>query len=153
MRPLLFAPAALLLAAAAFAQSAPPVPTTQCGADSAAFSVQLPQTVLANGQPLAAGSYQVRITAERPAPAVGQSPAGECWIEFVQDHAVVGKEMASVVPAADIDAVAKGPAPRPSAARVDLLKGGEYLRVWLNDAGTHYLVNMPVERVVRDERR
>jgi hypothetical protein len=42
--------------------------------------------------------------------------------------------------------VAKGPEPKPNAARVDLLKGGEYLRVWMNSAGTHYIVNLAVAR-------
>jgi hypothetical protein len=54
--------------------------------------------------------------------------------------------MASVVSAEDIGAVAKGPEPKPNSARVDLLKGGEYLRVWMNNAGTHYIVNLPVAR-------
>jgi hypothetical protein len=76
---------------------------------------------LANGKSLAAGTYQVRITTERPAPAAGQSAAGECWVEFLKSGSV-GSEVASVVSGGDIGAVAKGPQPKPNAARVDLLK-------------------------------
>ena len=101
---------------------------------------------LANGQPLAAGDYQLRITTERPAPAAGQSPAAECWVEFVRGGAVAGREVASVISAEEIGTVAKGPGPKPHAVRVDLLKGGDYLRIWLNSAGTHYIVNLPVWR-------
>jgi hypothetical protein len=101
---------------------------------------------LADGKPLAAGTYQVRITTERPAAAVGQSANAACWVEFVKAGTVSGREVASVVSTDDIRTVAKGPAPKPSAFRVDLLKEGEYLRVWMNSGGTHYIVNMPVAR-------
>jgi hypothetical protein len=108
--------------------------------------VRLPHAVIANGNPLAAGSYQLRITTDRPSAAVGQSPTGECWVEFVKNGDVVGRELASVIPAEDIRAVIKSPEPKPSEARVDLLKGGDYLRVWLNNGGTHYLLNLSISR-------
>ena len=135
---------AVLASAAAFAQSAPPL-LGSCGAQVTTFKdVHLPQRVLADGKPLGAGAYDVRVTAEHPAPALGQSAAGECWVEFLQDGAIVGREVASVIAANDIAAVAKGPAPKPNTARVDVLKGGEHVRVWINAAGTHYLVNLSV---------
>jgi hypothetical protein len=137
----------MIISATASGQTTPPFTGARCDPEAIAFSnVRLPQAVLANGEPLPAGAYQVRITAERPAPAVGQSPKGEIWVEFAKDGAVAGREVASVVSAEDIGAVAKGPEPKPNAVRVDLLKGGEYLRVWMNSAGTHYIVNMPVAR-------
>ncbi len=98
--------------------------TAVCDAQTATFNIQLPQTVLANGQRLAAGAYVVRITAEHPAPAAGQSPNAECWVEFVRGGAVAGRELASVVPTEEIGAIAKGPAPQPNQSRVDLLKEG-----------------------------
>lgn len=141
-----FAFLAMFMTAVASAQT-PPAVGAKCGTETVRFSnVRLPQPVLANGKSLAAGTYEVRITTERPTPAVGQSATAECWVEFVQAGNVSGREMASVVSSQDIGTVAKGPAPKPSAFRVDLLKEGEYLRVWMNSDGTHYIVNMPVAR-------
>lgn len=135
---------ACAVAASAFGQAAPPTLGT-CGGPQTTFkNVRLAQPVLANGQPLDAGVYEVRITTERPAPALGQSAAGECWVEFLKDGAVAGREVASVLGSADIEVVAKGPVPKPNTARVDALKGGEHLRVWINSAGTHYLINLMV---------
>ncbi len=56
------------------------------------------------------------------------------------------REVASVVSTEAIGTVAKGSAPKPSTSRVDALKEGEYLRIWMNSGGTHYIVNMPVAR-------
>jgi hypothetical protein len=86
------------------------------------------------------------ITTERPRPAAGQSTTAECWVEFLKMGSVTGREVASVISTEDIGTVAKGPAPKPSASRVGLLKEGEYLRVWMNSGGVHYIVNMPVAR-------
>lgn len=140
--------AAVLVATSAAAQPRSPFLAATCNPAAAVTfeDVRLPQAVVANGNPLGAGSYQVRITTERPKAAIGQSPTGECWVEFVKNGNVVGREIASVVPADEIGAVAKGPEPKPTEARVDLLKGGDYLRIWLNDGGTHYLVNLSVSR-------
>jgi hypothetical protein len=136
----------MLVAATASAQTTP-FAVSRCDPEAVTFTnIRLPQPVLANGKSLAAGTYQVRITTERPAPAAGQSATGECWVEFLKGGSVAGSEVASVVSGGDIGAVAKGPQPKANAARVDLLKGGEYLRVWMNGAGTHYIVNMPVAR-------
>ncbi len=110
-------------------------------------TVRLPQAVMADGHRLAAGSYQVRITNDRPTPGAGQSPTGECWVEFVKGGSVAGREVASVIPADEIGPVAKKETkPAAGASRVDMLKGGEFLRVWMNRAGTHYMVNMPIAR-------
>ena len=138
--------AALFIAAAASAQTAP-FAVSKCDPATITFTnVRLPQAVLADGKGLAAGTYQMRVTTERPTPAVGQSPNAECWVEFVKTGVVAGREVASVVSTEDIGTVAKGPAPKPSTSRVDVLKEGEYLRIWMNSGGTHYIVNMPVAR-------
>ena len=138
---------AVFIATAASAQTSSPFAVEKCDPEAVTFSnVHLPQAVLANGQPLSAGTYQIRITTERPTPAIGQSPTGECWVEFVKSGAVAGREVASVVSADEIGAVVKGPGPKPDAVRVDLLTGGEYLRVWMNSGGTHYIVNLSVAR-------
>ena len=109
-------------------------------------SIHLTQAVMADGKVLPAGTYQVRLTNDRPTPAAGESPGGERWIEFVKNGTVAGREVATVVSADDIDTIAKGSRPKADASRVDVLKGGDYVRVWINRAGTNYIVNMPPAR-------
>lgn len=94
-------------------------------------TVNLPKAVMADGKLLPAGTYQVRLTTDAPTPGVGQSPGSERWIEFVRNGTVAGREVATVIPAGDINAVAKGPSPSVNRARVDVLKGGEYIRLWM----------------------
>ena len=106
-------------------------------------SVRLPAAVRANGQPLAAGTYTVRLTADNGTPVVGQSTASARWVEFVQGGQVKGRELATVVAASDIARVGKTKTPPgPGTSRVELLKGADYLRVWCNSGGTHYLVHL-----------
>jgi hypothetical protein len=120
---------------------------SQSAADTATIgTVHLTQAVLADGKPLAAATYQVRLTSDQPTAAVGQSAGAERWVEFVKDGKVAGREIATVVAAPDIGAIAKGPQPAANGSRVDVLKGGDYLRVWINKAGTNYIVNMPLAR-------
>ena len=108
-------------------------------------SVTLKRAVKANGQPLAAGTYTVRLTDEDAKPAVGQSAGSERWVEFVRGGKVVGREMASVVSDADIAQVANGPGkPARGGTRVDTLKGDEFVRVWINRGTNHYLIHLPV---------
>lgn len=106
-------------------------------------TVHLPKTVLADGKPLPAGTYQVRLSNEAPKPAIGQSPDSEKYVEFVKNGKVVGRELAVVVPASEVSKIAKGPHPTGNGARVDVLKGGNYVRVWIAKGGTHYIINMP----------
>lgn len=115
-------------------------------AQTALGTVHLTQAALADGKPLAAGTYQVRLTNEQPTPAAGQSPNAERWVEFIKNGTVAGREVATVISAEDIGAVAKRPAPKADGSRVDVLKDGEYVRVWITRAGVHYIVNMPVAR-------
>lgn len=137
------------IAGAASAQTAPFV-LAKCDADAPVLgTVQLPQAVLADGKRLIAGTYQVRLTSDRPTPAPGQSPNAECWVEFLKNNIVVGREVAVILSNADIGAVAKGPAPKPNAARVDVLKGGEYIRAWLNHASANYILNLPIAAETR----
>jgi hypothetical protein len=130
--------AALAAGSAGFAQgqAAP-------AAGSSLGSVTLPRPVLANGQTLAAGTYQVRLSADVPTPAVGQSPDGSRYVEFVRGGQIVGREVATVISAAEVDQVAKGRRVPLGTSRVDLLLGGDYLRVWINSGGTHFIIHMP----------
>lgn len=105
-------------------------------------SVHIPRKVMADGQPLAAGTYTVRLTDETVSPVVGQPAGSERWVEFLQRGQVKGRELASVIAGDAVKEVAKEKPPAAGRARVDLLKGGEYLRVWINHGGTHYLIHL-----------
>jgi hypothetical protein len=114
------------------------------GSSAPLGTVHLAKTVMADGKPLTAGTYQVRLTTEEAKPAVGQSPDAERYVEFVKNGKVVAREVATVISAADIGQVAKGAKPAPGTAKVEELKGGKYLRVWINKSGNNYLINLPV---------
>ena len=107
-------------------------------------SVRLPRAVMANGQALAAGTYAVRLSSEAVTPVVGQSAEGTRWVEFVQGNQVRGKELATVLSGDEVGAVVEGTRPASGTAKVELLKGEEYLRVWINGRGTHYLIHLAV---------
>ena len=48
-------------------------------------TVRLPKSVKADGKPLPAGTYQVRLTPQTATPdAKGQTPSLERWVEFVR---------------------------------------------------------------------
>jgi hypothetical protein len=134
---------AALLCVGAAAQTTPQgqVPTGQ----TALGSVNLPRAVMANGQTLAAGSYQLRLTAEAAQPTVPGIQM-ERWVEFLRGGKVVGREVVSIVPQAEVKDLQPGPdSPRAGAGstRVEMLKGDEYLRVWVNRGGVNYLLHLP----------
>src|SRR5438445_2592011 len=107
-------------------------------------TVHLTKKVMADGKPLAPGTYQVRLTSDAPKPAVGETPNAEKYVEFLRGGKVVAREVATVVSAADIGKIAKGPRPKGNnSSRVDTLKGGDYVRVWIVKGGENYIINMP----------
>jgi hypothetical protein len=128
--------AATAMPATLAAQTAPPAAGTVLG------TVNLPTRVLANGQPLAAGEYQVRLTGDSPPPVTGQSPEGARFVEFVRGGKVAGREIATVITNAEIAPLVDGPKPAAGGNRVEVLKGAEYLRVWINRGGTNYLIHL-----------
>ncbi len=69
-------------------------------------SVTLGRNVMADGKPLASGTYQVRLTTESPKPGAGQTPESERYVEFLRGGKVLGREVASIVSQADIEQVA-----------------------------------------------
>ena len=125
------------------AQPAGEVPT----GEMALGSVTIPRAVKADGKPLARGTYQVRLTAQNAqTPAPGASPNLERWVEFLQGGQVKGREVVSIVPAAEVKDLMPGPDKERAvnnSARVELLKGNEYLRVWINRRGVNYLIHLP----------
>jgi hypothetical protein len=122
-------------------EAAPSAPEGQV----ALGSVHLPKAVKADGKPLAAGTYQVRVTNDTASQeAKGQTKSLERWAEFMRGGKVVGREIVTIVPQADISKVQKDTPPKAGASKVEMLKGGDYVRVWINKGGNHYLMHLPV---------
>jgi len=120
--------------------TAPAVPA----GDLALGKVKLPRAVTADGKALPAGTYDVKLTAQAAKPtAVGTTEPLERWVEFAQGGTVKGREVVSIVPQAEIKMVVKDAPPAAGASKVQVLRGNEYLRVWINKAGNHYLIHLP----------
>ena len=121
-------------------EAAPSAPEGQI----ALGSVTLPKAVKADGKTLAAGTYQVRVTADTASQdAKGQTKSLERWAEFMKGGKVVGREVVTIVPQAEISKVQKDTPPKAGGSKVELLKGGDYYRVWINKGGNHYLLHLP----------
>ena len=114
------------------------------GSNTVLGTVHLAKKVMADGKPLAAGTYQVRLTGDAPKPGVGQAPDAEKYVEFVRGGKVVGREVATIVTSADAKAVIKGPRAPAGGSRVELLKGNDYIRIQINRGGNFYLIHLPV---------
>lgn len=143
--------AGTLIAGDAFAQhktpkqqpNTAPEPAAPSG-EVALGSVRLAKSLTADGKALAAGTYQVRVTAQEAKPeTVGQTEPLERWVEFLQKGEVKGREVVSIVPNAEVKEVVKDPPPRSGSYKVENLVGGDYVRVWVNRAGNHYLIYLP----------
>ena len=108
-------------------------------------TVHLPKAMTADGKPLPAGTYQVRLTAQESKPdAKGQTESLERWVEFVQKGTVKGREVVTIVPQAEVKNVVKDAPPASGGApKVQTLRGNEYVRVWFNKGGNHYLIYFP----------
>jgi hypothetical protein len=118
-------------------------PTAPAG-DLVLGTVHLAKATTADGKPLAAGTYTVRLTAQEAKPdAKGASENIERWVEFVQRGAVKGREVVSIVPSGEVKNVVKDPPPAAGMSKVQMLKGNEYMRVWFNKGGNHYLIYFP----------
>ena len=91
-----------------------PSPAAPAG-EIALGSVHFAKGVKADGKPLAAGTYQVRLTAQSASPpAKGQSEGLERWVEFRQGNQVKGREVVTIVPQSEISQVQKDAPPRPN---------------------------------------
>jgi len=117
----------------------PPVPMGEL----ALGSVRIRHNTMADGKSLPAGTYSVRLTpAEATPPAAGITEPYARWVEFSQGGDVKGREVVSIVPAAEIAGVANDPAPGRNRSKVEMLRNNEFVRVWINRDGNHYLVHL-----------
>jgi hypothetical protein len=133
----------------AFAASPAHAQGTKSGTTSLG-SVTLGKKVMADGKPLAAGTYQIRLTNDSPKPGVGQAPDAETYVEFVKGGKVVAREVATVISAEDMGKIAKSKRPAANTAKVETLKGNDYTRIWINRKNVNYLINLPTGSETRD---
>jgi hypothetical protein len=120
---------------------APTVPTGEL----VLGTVHLAKATTADGKPLPAGVYQVKLTAQEAKPdAKGASENTERWVEFLQKGAVKGREVVSIVPQNEVKNVVKDAPPAANGTpKIQTLKGNDYMRVWFNKGGNHYLIYFP----------
>lgn len=134
---LVYALLSIAVPAAAAAQSAPAL-----SPESGLPTVTIARPVTANGEPLAPGTYQIRITADRPTLPSGAPSEAQRWVEFLADGRVVAREIAEVLPLDDALPVGTSSASsRPPV--VQLLKEGDFVRVSIWQAGRRYLIYLP----------
>jgi hypothetical protein len=141
--------ASVLFVASAAAYTTAQSSTAQVPAGETVLgTVSIPRAVMADGKPLPAGRYTVRMTAQTATtPAPGALNELERWVEFVQGGQVRGRELVSIVPAEEVKMTMPGP-DMPgrvgrTGSRVEMLKGGEFLRVWIARGGHNYLIHLP----------
>jgi hypothetical protein len=134
----------LALAGALGAVSASQEKPAPSGSAGVLTAVHITRSVVVNGKPLPAGMYELRLTNERPTPLPGQSPDAERWVEFVANGSVVARETAEVLRDDDLPAEGASSVPTREGTRIDLLRGGEFLRISVKRGAERYLVYLPV---------
>ena len=125
---------------------AQPAITSAQTAGQSLGSVNVSRAVKANGEALPAGTYTLRLIPEDLSKVVGQTPSESRWVEFVKGGKVVAKEVATVLTGAEVKAVVDGAAPAAGTSQTQILKGNDYLRIWITRGGTHYLVHLTVPK-------
>jgi len=119
----------------------PPMPPTV----GVLGTVRIAHAVKADGQPLPAGTYQMRVTEQQASTAApGQTPQFERWAEFLQGGQVKGREVVTIVTPDAAKQVMKESFPPAGGYKAEVLKGGDYYRIWFNKNGTQYLVHFNI---------
>ena len=128
--------AMLLLASGASARQAP-----STRGDELLGTVTIGQPVLAGGKPLAPGTYTLRLSNEPVSARPGQSPDAQRRVDLVKNGMVVAREVAEVLRDEDAEP-GRAQVTRPG-VRVELLKGGEFVRVSVRRGSERYLIYLP----------
>ena len=115
-------------------------------AASSLGTVRITQPVMAGGKMLQPGTYEIRDTGEHTTPLPGQSADAQTYVEFVANGTVMARDIAELMPGLPAPVgtsgrTSGGPNARP---RVELLKGGDYMRVSTSHGGERYLIYLPV---------
>ena len=104
-------------------------------------SVEITRPVMAGGQMVQPGTYEVRLTGEHKEPLPGQSEDALQEFELVAAGTVAARDYAEVM--TDDAARPVGTSGGAGAApRVQLLRGGEFLRISAYQGGERYLIHL-----------
>ena len=106
-------------------------------------TVRFTQAVQVGGTSLPAGTYEVRLTGGHLAPLPGQSEEAEQRVELVSNGQVVAKDVATLIPVTTAAVV--GTSGGTSVGVVQMLKGGEFLRVSFNKGSERFLLHFAVK--------
>ena len=114
------------------------------GKSHAVATVTISEPVKADGKLLAPGTYEVWILDDRPDLGAGAPSSAQRVVELHQNGQMVAKEVAEVLPAGERPLGTSGAAgSRLGKAVVQKLRGGEFLRIAINDASGRYLIHLP----------
>jgi hypothetical protein len=106
--------------------------------------VRIPQTVLASGKPLPAGTYEIVVNEDRPTIHDMTSDA-QRTVDFLKDGMVVATEIAEVFPATERPVGTSSASGRPRAV-VQRLRTDNFMRIAVTSADARYLIHMPISQ-------
>ena len=111
-------------------------------------TVRIAQPVMAGGKMLPAGTYEIRDTGEHVTPLPGQSADGQTYVEFVANGMVMARDVAELMqdqpgPVGTSGDTSGRTSSRP---RVEMLRGGDFMRVSMSRGAERLLIHLPVSR-------
>jgi hypothetical protein len=115
-------------------------------------TVRITQSVMAGGKALQPGTYEIRDTGEHVTPLPGQSPDAQTYVEFLANGMVMAREVAELMQdqpeAVGTSGATSGASSASSSARprVEMLKGGDFVRVSMSRGAERFLIHLPVAR-------
>ena len=104
-------------------------------------SIRLTHAVQVGGTTLQPGMYEVRLTGEHMPPLPGQSEDAVQGVEIVQNGQVVAKDAATVMPESH---AAVGTSGGQARGRVEMLKGGDFVRASFSNGTERFLLHFAV---------
>jgi hypothetical protein len=110
-------------------------------------TVTISQSVMVDGKPLPAGTYQLWVTDERPNVGAGAPSDGQRVVEIAQKDQVIARTVAEVFPSGRRETVGTSGRTGATRARAEMLRGGEFLRVSFTDAEGRFLIHLPTGRL------
>src|SRR5688500_18553016 len=105
-------------------------------------TVTITEAVKADGKPLAPGTYEIWLLDDRPN-LTGAASNAQRVVELHQNGKMIAREVAEVFAAGERPIGTSGTTGRMGRATVQKLRGGEYLRISISDAGARYLIHLP----------
>lgn len=111
-------------------------------------TVRIAQPVMAGGKMLQPGTYEIRDTGEHVTPLPGQSTDAQTYVEFVANGMVMARDVAELMqdqpgPVGTSGGTSAGTSSRP---RVEMLKGGDFMRVSMSRGAERLLIHLPVSK-------